>query len=434
MIAKLLTHQFHWPDVVGLVAAYWPLLAVLAGMLAFVVSIVWVCVRRWRAREAARAVWLDIEVPASVTAEAAGVFARRMAGGLHRTRRVGVAARHVVLEIVATAAGARMGVWVPPRMNPGVVTAALTDAWPGAKVTVTTPPALAGRAMAVEVTARNGVWAPWTGTRLSARTGPAPVPDPLSGVLGRLCARPAGETGFVQLVLAPYYRRTLPKLLGKALGVGLSELLALVRTLYADPRTSTSVRPAPAASLPPLAAARQSAETAKMAAGPHLSATLRVGLVSEGPVPRRDAVWEIEGGFDAIADAAVGGLRSRRVWSGHRVLVRRPGRTFIATVSEVAALWHLPADAARFGLPVVHARTRTARPSVPRLGHPAPPSRTTPPPVAGADKRAPRPGQVGHRGGLWLPPPALPGHRSRTAPARPRPGAGSRSVPPSDFR
>ncbi|MGF6882075.1 hypothetical protein ABIA39_002674 [Nocardia sp. GAS34] len=60
---------------------------------------------------------------------------------------------------------ARIGVWVPPRMNPGLVTAAVQDAWPGAKVTATTTPALDGRVVVVEVRARNGVWAPWTETR-----------------------------------------------------------------------------------------------------------------------------------------------------------------------------------------------------------------------------------------------------------------------------
>ncbi len=331
MVAKLLTDGFDprrlFFGLVRLLAAHWLLVAALAcvGVLVGTVAARWV--RGWRAGEAARGVWLQVQVPAQVSAEAAGVFARRVAGGLHRTRGLGVAARHVVLEIVATATGTRIGVWLPPQQDPGPVTAALADAWPGAKITRVVPPALDGHMVAVELTARYGAWVPWTDVRPAAKTGPAPVPDRLAGVLEGLQARPEGETGFVQLVLAPYYRRTGPRLLGKALGKVLDELMAMARMLYADPRAPAPARPA-TPSLSPMVSARQQAERAKMAASPHLSATLRVGLVSAGRVPRgRMRVAGIAGGFDAIADSPdTGGLVTRRVRGAYRVVARRPGR------------------------------------------------------------------------------------------------------------
>ncbi len=359
----------------------WQLLIV--GALA-VVLVCWVArrwVRRWREREAAGAVWLRIETPATVAGDA-GVFARRVAGVLHRTRRFGVRARHIVLEIHADAQGAQIGVWVPPGVDRAQMAAAITGAWPGAVVTPTAAPSLAcdRRVVAVEVTARNGVWAPWIEPRATGRTTRAGAADPLGGVLERLCARAEGQTGFVQLVLGTYYRRTAPRLVSKALGAGLSELLALARFAISGTHT-TPARTGPAPALSPLAAARQQAQHAKQAAGPHLTATLRVGVSSAEPLPHgRALLASIAGGFDAIADCAEsGGLVTHRTRDRvYRVSVRRPGRAFVATAAEVAALWHLPADAARYGLPVVRARSRTASPGLRLPGCTTPPEHRKP--------------------------------------------------------
>ncbi|MBH0778739.1 hypothetical protein [Nocardia bovistercoris] len=380
MITEFLTDPVHPSEVAGWLWARWPWVVLATGVSLLVSTGVSGCARGWRAREARGAVWLDVSVPATVTAEAGAVFARRLAGGLHRTRRVGIGARHLALEFVATGAGTRVGVWIPPRENPAPIAAAIRDAWPGATVTTTTPPALAGRVTAVEITARNGAWATWTDPRPATRAGTggrggAVVSDPLAAVLEGLADHSTGHTGFTQLVLTPYHRRTVTRFLGKALLFGASEILAMARMLLRDNGT----RAVPVRSAVPPSAVREAGERAqrvKMATAPHFSATLRVGLVSRARVAGgRVLVSAVAGGFDAIADSPdTGGLRTRRVRDRYRVSARRPGRGFVATVAEVAALWHLPADAARFAIPVVRARTRTARPSVPRLHHPAIPA------------------------------------------------------------
>ncbi|MET8871700.1 hypothetical protein [Nocardia sp. NPDC004604] len=376
MIAKLLTgHLFDPRELFGMlervVMARWQLLIVGALAVALVYWVLLRWVRRWREREAADAVWLRIETPATVVAGDAGVFARRVAGVLHRTRRFGFRARHIVLEIHATAQSAQIGVWVPPGVDRAQIGAAITGAWPGAVITHTAPALLVRdhRVVAMEVTARNGVWAPWIDPRATGRTtqrAGVTDPDPLGGVLEQLSTRAEGETGFVQLVLGTYYRRTVPRLVGKAVAAGLSELLGLVRFAISG-TTTTAARTGPAPTLSPLAVARQQAAQAKQVAGPHFTATLRVGVSSAEPLPHgRALVAAIAGGFDAVADCAdSGGLVTRRTRNRvYRVSVRRPGRAFVATPAEVAALWHLPADAARYELPVVRARSRTARPGL----------------------------------------------------------------------
>jgi len=437
MVAKLLTgHLF---DIGGLprvllsaVLARWQLLTVLAVAVVLVCWVLARWVRGWRAAEAARAVWLGIEIPAPVIGDA-GVFARRVAGTLHRTRGCGVRARHVVLEVHATTAGARMGVWVPPGVDPTAIDAAITDAWPGAVVTTTPVPKVPERrGVALEVTARNGVWAPWIAPRPATRQTAAGG-DPLGGVLDRLSTRAGGECGFVQLVLGTYYRRPAVRGLATVVNAGLSEVMALLRFALFDVRTTPGARPAAPAS--PVAAARLEALYAKQAAAPHFSATLRIGVASAEPVPHgRAIVAGIAGGFDGIADSIHGGglVTHRTRHRAYRVSARRPGRAFIATTAEVAALWHLPADAARYGLPVVHARTRNPRPGLPRFNpaDPAPnrpaPDRDTPngalPPAPGPKARpagfgsAPGPGE---RPVLRLPPPDWP-RRGRTARPHPR--------------
>ncbi|MFF0494739.1 hypothetical protein ACFYTQ_37465 [Nocardia sp. NPDC004068] len=376
MIAKLL--MAHWSGfpgrlVLGWVGAYWPLLAVVSVAVGALGGCVVWWARGVRSAEAARAVWLSVQTPVSVAAgDSAGVFVRGVVGALHRTRRVGVGARHVVLEVVASAEGARLGVWVPPRVDRAQIAAAITSAWPGAVVTcVTAPPLVRGRRVtAVEVTARQGVWAPWIQPRSAGR--PPLGGDPFGGVLERLSARASGEVGFVQLVLGTYHRATVARFAGKAVVAVLSELLALVRFAVYGPRTTAAPARSgsgAAVSVSPYAAARQRALAAKQAAGLHVTATLRVGVASDGPLPRGRAVAaSIAGGFDAIADSDdSGGLVTHRARAAaYRVSARRPGRAFVATVAEVAALWHLPADAARYGLPVTRSRTRAARPGLPR--------------------------------------------------------------------
>ncbi|WP_024802315.1 hypothetical protein [Nocardia sp. BMG51109] len=390
MIAKFLTGEWSIPgDLFAMLAraaaAHRVLLTVLAVAAVLAVVAGARSVRRWRAREATRAVWLRIQTPAATVTGDAGVFARRITNVLHRTRRIGVRARHLVLEVHASADRTQIGVWVPPGIDHDEITAAITGAWPGATVTRTTPPIIAEHraVVAKEVTARHGPWAPWIDSHPTrapiGSTRQTTAVDPLDGVLERLTARAVGETGVVQLVLATYHRRTLARLLMRGAAAALSELLALLRFALSDTRrTTTGARPA-ASSVPPLATAAQKAMQAKQAAGPHLSATLRVGVTSTQPIPHgRAAAAQIAGGFDAVATASdSGGLVTHRTrYRRYRTEVRRPGRRFIATPAEVAALWHLPADPARYGLPTVRARTRSARPALRLPGHKSRPDRT----------------------------------------------------------
>ena len=99
--------------------------------------------------------------------------------------------------------------------------------------------------------------------------------------------------------------------------------------------------------------AARKARDAKRAAGPHLTTTLRVAVSvpthrdqtgragRQARSARWDRVREIAGGFRLVCSATL--LRRRRVRHADvQVAARMHGRTFAATLPELAALWHVP--------------------------------------------------------------------------------------------
>jgi hypothetical protein len=117
--------------------------------------------------------------------------------------------------------------------------------------------------------------------------------------------------------------------------------------------------------LDPVLAVAARARVAKRAVAPHVRVNVRV--VASGVTDRaaRGLAWEVATGYAlALPQAQLRPSRLRRC--ARMVGQRRPSRFFWVTVEELAALWHVPVNAAEFDLPEAPARTRPGGRGVPR--------------------------------------------------------------------
>ena len=153
-------------------------------------------------RRQAGARLLAVRPPAAVDAAGGEVLWRTLLG-LHRPvwRRLVFGQAHVAVELSADADGPRLAVWVPGGVPPGLVEHALTAAWPGTRVDdgPPVPP------LPVSGTSTGGV------LRLA---GPGWFPlrtkhevDPARPLLAALSALQAGEAACVQVLARPASRR-----------------------------------------------------------------------------------------------------------------------------------------------------------------------------------------------------------------------------------
>lgn len=395
-------------------SAWWPLLTVGAAMALVGGALLAVVIGRARAVAAVRAVWVEITPPARVPVDGAPALWRALAGLLSRTRPrsarhrlVGVGwwvrrwmPRQLVVEFVATTAGVRVGVWVPPTVDADAVAALVARCWPGARATLTAPPTLTGPdrrpaaarlvggVSAVHVAARGGTWAPLLDPSRAPRELRTGEVDPLHGVLETLADRRPGQTAVVQLVVAAHPDRRHPQRHRGVSGLVVAMLTGLLRlaaallieivdiTTHHGPRPSATTGPghhpkAPPASEDPVEAARRRDLAAKQARGPHLRATLRLAVTTTGRGSRDDraaAVVGLVNCYDQAAPAAR--LYTRPVRRAARAVAGRraaPRAGLLLTVAEAAALWHLPADPGRYGIRDAPARVRRPRRDLPRL-------------------------------------------------------------------
>ena len=262
---------------------------------------------------------------------------------------------------------------------------------------------------AVELVPRGGIWAPvldpTVATLLAHATrtpdnGSGGEREPLRLLYALLAARTPGDQAVVQVVVRAHHG-TRDRALGAGRGgggVGAGVLDGLARTLLLlahgvallvtllgrellelltaptaahtagarDGRRS-QLRTGTRAGGDAVAAAHRAARDTKRANGPHLRVTLRLGLAtrSRGPAgaaARRRRLRELVGGFDLVTTPLH--TRTRHRHPG-RLLADRPlGAWFVATTTELAGLWHLPAEPVRYRLPAATARDRAPVPDL----------------------------------------------------------------------
>jgi hypothetical protein len=366
----------------SLLQAWWPLLVVAAACALVAGAVLVRVVRQRREREMAGARFFEITPPHRLPAEGAVPLWRLLAATLtKRSSRTRVA-----LELWAEGADGRVraGLWVPGGAPARVVGRAVTQAWPGCKLTMTAPPELpAGAVGATELVPREGPWAPLVDHQHRPERGPVAVEDEsLRAVLESLAdIATDGLFASVQVVVSPARgtgwrgrgavgRRGLAGWLGLGLRGLLRGLLNVV-DVFLSP--SSSSRGSTSASrttveVDPVVVARQRAAEAKRKAGPHLRATVRLVVAGARKTgPARQASDGLAGVLAALTtdEHVTARLRVRR--AAGKVNGHEHGRGFIASTRELAALWHLPHQPGSHGLSHPEVPQRRADRALPRL-------------------------------------------------------------------
>ncbi|GGP12263.1 type IV secretion system DNA-binding domain-containing protein [Nonomuraea glycinis] len=276
---------------------------------------------------------------------------------------------HLAFEYVFGAGGVRIRLWVPGSVPQHLVEHAIEAAWPSARTAVleAAPPVpLAGRA---------------TGGQLRiARSERLPIRhdhdhDPLRALLGAGVGMPTWQHATVQVLARPASGRRLSHGTAGILASMLRGVLDLISPGPAHPRHRTDHRSQDyAVRLEQYAEARASRDKALR---PRYEVAVRYAVQGDdgkGREARRARRSAIRGRAHAIASAFA-------LFSGHNRLERhrlplaarhlasrRLGRGFLLSVPELAALAHLPMDAAVPGLQRAGANTAAPSPQVAQHG------------------------------------------------------------------
>lgn len=263
-------------------------------------------------------------------------------------------------EITAGEGGSQFRLWIPRAVPPGLVERALASAWPGLTVTVEheagepLPPA--GELAAAELVLAGPDWFP-----LGGREGP----DPLRLVLGQLAGLAAGEHALVQILARPATAREQRRLTQAARRIRAGTRPARLARLLELVLPSPPPRPAADPTVSPDVRA-----VLDKAAHPLYRCLVRLAVNMPAREPARGRMHALAGAFAAYEGRA--GLRRRRLFRPRRKLhVRALGRRgFLLAVPELAALAHLPVEAALPGLVRAGSRSVVPPPGLPAAGKP----------------------------------------------------------------
>jgi hypothetical protein len=318
---------------------------------------------RLRARRLASGARLvTIGVPPEVDPEGALLLWRSLHDLLRpRLARLLSGQPQLAWEIAAGAGGTEFRLWVPRLVPPGLVERALASAWPG--VTLATTSAWAEDAdgayhafAAVELVLSGPEWFP-----LGGRDGP----DPLRLVLGQLAELAPDEEAFVQIVARPATVRERRRLTQAArrlrAGIAPRRVGRLLDLLQPAPPTRRVVDP----TVNPDVRA-----VLEKAAHPSFRCLVRISVSAGSREVARGRIHALAGAFAAYEGRI--GLRRRRIAGAARKLRTRTlgRRSFLLSVTELAALAHLPAERALPGLVRAGARSVAPPPGLPLSGKP----------------------------------------------------------------
>lgn len=321
---------------------------------------------RWQqARLIPHARLIDILPPPSVDIAGAEALWTHLLGLLRpRWLRLITGVPHVAWEYVFTETGVRIRLWIPGVIPPGLVERAIEGSWPGA-ATRTVHAADQPAAPLVHAVA---------GRLRLARPDHYPLRsdfdvDPLRGLLAAAGSLTASERVVVQVLARPVTGRRLRR-------------AGRFATVLRSPGAVTSVKAGLFELLPvgtvnsPGTSTTRSAETPAevrailaKASRPRLEAVVRY-VVATGDTSIRGKAW-MHGRAHAIASsyAAYTGfnyLRRQRLRDCGET--RRMGHGDLLSVSELAALCHVPIDETVPGLNRAGARPTPPPPAVPSAG------------------------------------------------------------------
>ena len=264
-------------------------------------------------------------------------------------------------EITATSGGISFRLWVPATVPPGLVERALAAAWPGITSSLAEP-SLEEEEWEGELVASELVL---SGPERFPLGGGQGGPDPLRLVLAQLAGLAPDELAFVQVLARPATAREQGKLLlaARRMRAGLSTSRAgRTLDLILPGRQS---RPALDPTLSPDVRA-----VLEKASQPLYRCLVRLSVTSPQTARARGRIHALAGAFAAYEGRV--GLRRRRVVGAARKLrLRTLGRqAYLVSLSELAALAHLPGESALPGLVRAGARSIAPPPGLPSEGKP----------------------------------------------------------------
>lgn len=306
--------------------------------------------------------WLAIVPPAEVE-PSNGVAWWRLLSPLLTSRGLLAGRRPpVTLEIVSYARGTRVGLWTSATLSADAVRRAVETAWPGARVAVGDPPRLLR------------VGRPVTGARLRMSApewfplgGSQDTTDPLRGVLSALAGGRDDELAVLQILARPASRHCLRRARRAAwatrTGRPSSRTARILESLHSQRRPALT-----ASAADPYWLDDVREITAKTTDGPHFQVAVRYGVAGGGPGlagrrRRRGRCREMASG--SACTPGRNHLLAQRLPRPARALNgRRLGRGFLCSLSELAALAHLPAEATRYRISMAPSRLVAPIPDV----------------------------------------------------------------------
>lgn len=323
---------------------------------------------RWRHGRLARGAQLvQVQVPPHVDPASAATLWANLIGLLRpRWRRWLFGQPHLAFEFCWSGPQLHAQLWVPGPIPAGLVARAIEAAWPAARTQVTAPHPL----VPASAVASGGV------LRL-ARPDHHPIAtahtfDPLRPLLGAATGIGQGQRAVVQVLARPITGRRLGKATRAAAslrGANHPTLLGLVFDLLTPGSSGHPIKPGAVAAAHPERAAEIRAILDK-AAAPRFEVQVRyVAATTHAADPDAARAWtRIRAHALASAFAVFAG---RNHFDRHRIHHpidvlngRRMGRGGLLSVSELAAIAHLPYDPAVPGLSRAGANSVPPPPSV----------------------------------------------------------------------
>ena len=355
--ARLLHRAAH---VLGGVGHLWPAAAALVAMVA-AWQVAAAAARSWQGRHGR---FVAIAPPAEPDPAGGAALWRMLAPLLAARRSVTGLRPPVAFECHASPKGLRVGLWVSKTLPAASIIRAVEAAWPGARAELTTPPGLPERGRVTGGRAR--LAAPeWLPLGIDHAGG-----DLLRGIFTALATTEGGSVIF-QVLARPAPGRRLARARRAAWATRRGQPITRTgRALDLFHHHSSGVGVGVGGAPDPLALVDVRDITTKVTPAPHFVVAVRYALAAP-PGPRRQSRrWrqakarEIAAGLGLYAGRNhLVARRQRR--SGRGVCCRRLRAGFLASAPELAALAHLPAEPAGYGLPAAPAR------------HVAPPSEVT---------------------------------------------------------
>jgi hypothetical protein len=385
-VAHLLAGLREWALTWGLLAG--PMLA--AGIAALLVARRW-WRRRCHQRLLTQARVVTVLAPPTVDPAGGQALWAHLIGLLRPAlKRLLTGQPHLAWEYVFSQAGVAIRLWVPGAIPPGLVERAIEAAWPGAHTrtsTATPPLPTPGAEQQCLVIA---------GTLRLARPEALPIrtdfdTDPLRALLGAPVGLGTGEHACVQILTRPVTGARVLRARRAARRIhtsGPPHLVSFLLDLITPGAHSRAATPTPSRSVtdPQTSLEHTAANRAIVAKhrGSQYETVIRYAVVTVLPTgattPQRRRTREVTRGRAHALATSFASYTEHNHYTRHRlrhpartIAERRLGRGDLLSVPELAALAHLPTDAAIPGLARAGARAIAPPPGIATPGPAAKP-------------------------------------------------------------